>query len=104
MTSYEGLAFQIADAAGNPKVNSILLDMDSPGGEAVGAFEIADKVRSAAKSKEVVAFVNGMAASAAYAIASAATRIVSVQSGGSGSIGVVLMHADFSLALHKAGG
>ncbi|WP_454626936.1 S49 family peptidase [Bradyrhizobium cenepequi] len=103
MTSYEGLAFQISDAASNPKVKSILLDMDSPGGEAVGAFEIADKVRTAAKSKDVVAFVNGMAASAAYAIASAATRIVSVPSGVSGSIGVVLMHADYSNALYKEG-
>lgn len=103
MTSYEGLAFQIEDAGANPKVNSIVLDMDSPGGEAVGAFEIAEKVRAVAKSKPVIAVVNGMAASAAYAIASAASQIVSTPSGVSGSIGVVMLHADYSVALHERG-
>jgi signal peptide peptidase SppA len=103
MTSYEGLAFQIEDAGRNPKVTSIILDIDSPGGEAVGAFEIADKVRSVAKSKNVTAVVNGMAASAAYAIASAANTIVSTGSGVSGSIGVVLMHADYSGRLQQKG-
>lgn len=103
MTSYEGLAFQLDQAASDSDVKSILLDIDSPGGEAVGAFEAADKVRSVAKKKEVTAVVNGMAASAAYAIASAASRIVSTPSGVAGSIGVVLMHADYSVALHKEG-
>jgi signal peptide peptidase SppA len=103
MTSYEGLKFQLAAAAKDPTVSSILLDMDSPGGEAVGAFEVADAVRAAAGVKEVVAVVNGMAASAAYAIASGATRIVTTSSGISGSIGVVMMHADYSNKLHQAG-
>jgi signal peptide peptidase SppA len=103
MTSYEGLAFQLDQAAADADVQSILLDMDSPGGEAVGAFEIADKVRTVAKSKPIVAYVNGMAASAAYAIASSASQIVSTPSGVSGSIGVVLMHADYSHALHERG-
>lgn len=103
MTSYEGIGYQLDTAASDPDVRTVLLDIDSPGGEAVGAFEAADKVRSLAKSKEVVAMINGMAASAAYAIASAATRIVSTPSGVSGSIGVVLMHADYSHALHDKG-
>lgn len=103
MTSYEGLKFQIGAAARDTSVSSILLDMDSPGGEAVGAFEAADIVRAAAQIKEVVAVVNGMAASAAYAIASAATRIVTTSSGISGSIGVVMLHADYSNKLHQAG-
>lgn len=103
MTSYEGLGFQLMDAAANPKVKSILLDIDSPGGEAVGAFEMADRVRAVTKSKPVVAVVNGMAASAAYAIASAATQIVGTSSSVSGSIGVVLMHADYSNFLHQKG-
>lgn len=103
MTSYEGIAFQLEQAAADSDVKSIILDMDSPGGEAVGAFEIADKVRSVAKLKNVTAVVNGMAASAAYAIASAASQIIATPSGVSGSIGVVLMHADYSIALHQQG-
>jgi signal peptide peptidase SppA len=103
MTSYEGLKHQLGAAARDPSVSSIVLDMDSPGGEAVGAFEAADAVRAAAGVKEVVAVVNGMAASAAFAIASAATRIITTSSGISGSIGVVMLHADYSAKLHQAG-
>ena len=103
MTSYEGLKFQIAAAAKDKDVRSIILDMDTPGGEAVGAFEVADVVRQAAQTKEVIAVVNGMAASAGYAIASAATKIVTTASGIVGSIGVVMMHADYSHRLHEAG-
>jgi capsid assembly protease len=103
MTSYEGLKHQLGAAARDASVSSILLDMDSPGGEAVGAFEAADAVRAAAQIKEVIAVVNGMAASAAYAIASAATRIVTTSSGISGSIGVVMLHADYSKRLENEG-
>lgn len=103
LVSYEGIKFQLQQAAADPKVNAILLDMESPGGEAVGAFEVAATVRAIAAEKPVVAVVNGMAASAAYAIASGATRIVSTETGVSGSIGVVLLHADYSKRLENQG-
>jgi signal peptide peptidase SppA len=102
-TSYEGIKFQVASAANDPKVRSILLDIESPGGEAVGAFEAADAIRAAAKQKPVTAVVNGMAASAAYALASAADRIVTTPTGMSGSIGVVMLHADYSRFLDAEG-
>ena len=102
-TSYEGLKFQVAHAAQDRRTKAILLDIESPGGEAVGAFEVADAVRTAAAEKPVTAVVNGMAASAAYAIASAARRIVTTSTGVSGSIGVVLLHGDFSRKLDKEG-
>lgn len=103
LVSYEGLAFQIEQAAADPKISGIVLDIESPGGEAVGAFEIAAVVRQARETKPVIAFVNGMAASAAYAIASGATKIISIPSGIAGSIGVVMMHMDFSEYLKAEG-
>jgi signal peptide peptidase SppA len=103
LTSYEGLKYQLSQAAADPKTRSVLIDLDSPGGEAVGAFEAAEAVRAVAARKPVVAVVNGMAASAAYAIASGATRIITTPSGLSGSIGVVMLHADISGAMSKAG-
>ena len=103
LTSYEGIAAQIRAAMADPKVKSILLDLDTPGGEATGAFELADLVRQANATKPVTAFVNGLAASAGYLLASGAGRIVSVPSGNAGSIGVVMLHADYSRALDKAG-
>lgn len=102
-TSYEGIKHQLAMALADPKVAQIILDIESPGGEAVGAMEAAAAVRAAAAVKPVTAIVNGMAASAAYALASGATKIVTTPSGVVGSIGVVLMHADWSRAIDKAG-
>ena len=80
-----------------------MLDLNSPGGEATGAMETGALVRSIAAKKPVVAFVNGMAASAGYAIAAGATTIVSTPTGAIGSIGVVMLHLDRSAALAKAG-
>jgi signal peptide peptidase SppA len=103
LVSYEGLKFQLARAARDPKARAILLDINSPGGEAVGAEEMAGAVRAAAESKPVYAVANGMAASAAYALASGATRVFAAPSSVLGSIGVVLLHLDYSQALDKAG-
>jgi ClpP class serine protease len=64
---------------------------------------MADTIRAAAAVKPVIALVNGMAASAAYAMASAASRIVTIPSGVSGSIGVVMLHLDRSKQLAEAG-
>lgn len=103
LTSYERFSHLIGLAADDPDVASIVIDVDSPGGVAIGAFEAADAVRSAAGRKMVVAVANGLCCSAAYIIASAASRIVAAQDAVVGSIGVVLMHADHSKRLDKAG-
>ena len=103
LTSYEGLDAQLRAAAADPEISGIVLDLNSPGGEATGAMETGALVRSIAAKKPVVAFVNGMAASAGYAIAAGATTIVSTPTGAIGSIGVVMLHLDRSAALAKAG-
>jgi signal peptide peptidase SppA len=103
LTSYEGIGHQIESAARDPKAKSIVLDIESPGGEAVGAMETSAMVRKVAREKPVYAMVNGMAASAAYAIAAGATAIFSTESGIAGSIGVVLLHSDHSRRLDREG-
>jgi signal peptide peptidase SppA len=103
LTSYEGIEHQLKSALADPAVKSILLDLHTPGGEAVGAFETAALVRQAATQKRTVAVVNGMAASAGYAIASGANDIIATETGVAGSIGVVMLHADFSRQLDREG-
>lgn len=103
LTSYEGIQHQIKSAMNDPNVHSVIFDMHTPGGEAVGAFETADAVRQLSKKKRTRAVVNGMAASAGYAIASGADEIIVSETGVAGSIGVVLLHADFSRALANEG-
>ena len=73
-----------------------MLDIDSPGGEASGSFELARRVREAAAVKPVWAVANDMAFSAAYALASAASKVFVSRTGGVGSIGVIAMHVDQS--------
>lgn len=103
LVSYEGIKFQLQSAMNDPGTHSVILDLSSPGGEAIGAFETAEMVRQLAAKKRTVAVVNGMACSAAYAIASGANEIVTTETGVSGSIGVVLLHADYSEALAGEG-
>ena len=96
LTSYSGLAAQLDAAIGNPAVSAILLDIDSPGGESGGVFDLADRIRAASQIKPVWAVANDMAFSAAYALASAASRVFVSRTGGVGSIGVIAMHVDQS--------
>ncbi|HEY8948456.1 MAG TPA: S49 family peptidase [Rhizomicrobium sp.] len=103
LVSYEGIAAQLKEAAADPEIHSILLDIDSPGGEALGMSTIAGLVRSVNSVKPVTAVVNDMAASAAYGIASGAKEIVVSNTSLAGSIGVLLMHVDYSQYLAKEG-
>ena len=96
LTSYAGLAAQLDVALANPEVAAILLDVDSPGGESGGVFDLADRIRAASQIKPVWAVANDMAFSAAYALASAANRVFVSRTGGVGSIGVIAMHVDQS--------
>ena len=96
LTSYAGLAAQLDAALASPEVAAILLDVDSPGGESGGVFDLADRIRAASQVKPVWAVANDMAFSAAYALASAASKVFVSRTGGVGSIGVIAMHVDQS--------
>lgn len=106
MQGYDGLAIQLREALNDPTVRAIWLDVDSPGGEVAGCFDFADEVfASNARSggKPIWAFINEQACSAAYAIASQADRVLTPRTGISGSVGVVMMHVDWSKALAADG-
>lgn len=96
LTSYAGLTAQLDAALASPDVAAILLDVDSPGGESGGVFDLADRIRAASSIKPVWAVANDMAFSAAYALASAASKVFVSRTGGVGSIGVIAMHVDQS--------
>ncbi len=87
--SVEGLALDLEAAARDESIHRIILEVDSPGGQATGISETAAMIREIAARKPVIAYVDGMAASAAYWLASAADRIVTSDTGLLGSIGVV---------------
>lgn len=97
LTSYGDIAAMLDAALADPQIGGILLDIDSPGGEASGSFELARRVREAAAIKPIWAVANDAAYSAAYAIASSAQRLFVTETGGVGSIGVIALHVDQSV-------
>jgi ClpP class serine protease len=86
-TSIESIALDFRAALDNPAVRSIVLNVDSPGGGVAGISEFAGMVRDSAKP--VHSYIGGTGGSAAYWIASAASRIVMSDTAQVGSIGVV---------------
>jgi capsid assembly protease len=96
LQSYQDVARTMAAAQADSRVGGILLDIDSPGGEAGGVFDLANAIRQAGQSKPIWSMVNDDGLSAAYIIASAAERIWSTQTAALGSLGVVALHADQS--------
>jgi len=93
-TSYTDIADLVDVALADPGVEGILLDIDSPGGEAGGVFELGERIRAADALKPIWALASDSAFSAAYAIGSAASRLTVTRTGGVGSIGVIAMHVD----------
>lgn len=102
-TSYEGLQVQIARAAASASVKAAVFEVDSFGGMVNGAFETAAAIRALSKAKPTIAILTDYAYSAGYLLASQARQIVMPEFGGAGSIGVVMMHADFSGQLEQDG-
>jgi signal peptide peptidase SppA len=102
-TSYEEIQYVIAEALNDKKIKSILLDIDSPGGEVSGLFDLVDFIYESREVKPIYAIANDYAFSAAYAIASAASKIFVNRTSGVGSIGVIATHVDVSEMDKKEG-
>lgn len=103
MTSYQSIREQFTSALDSSDIHTILLDIDSPGGEVAGVFDLVDTIYSARGAKPIIAMVNERGYSAAYALASAADRIYLSRTAGLGSVGVIMLHVDRSEANRKAG-
>lgn len=96
LTSYEGIGEVMQRAVDSSDVKAIMLNLHTYGGEVAGCFDLCDLIHEARGSKPIVALVSDAAASAGYALASAADEIVVTQTAIAGSIGVVLTHYDMT--------
>lgn len=102
-TGYQAIRRQMNAALEDDDVKMLVFDVDSPGGETAGCFELAEEIRASRDLKPSISVVDSLSASAGYAIASSATRMVATPSSKIGSIGVYIMHVDMSGALGQAG-
>lgn len=87
---------QIRAAADDPEVSGILLHIDSPGGTVSGTKDLADDIAAAAKRKPVYAYIEDLGASAAYWLASQATKVFAGPTALVGSIGTYGVVYDLS--------
>jgi signal peptide peptidase SppA len=102
-TSAELFGKQFDELVKDPEIGAIIIDVDSPGGQATGVEELSSKIYEARGKKPVIAVANHIMASAAYWIGTAADEIVITPSGEVGSIGAFAAHWDESKALEMEG-
>lgn len=103
LSSYAGLMKAFDEALADDSVERIVMHVDSGGGEAVGCFDLANHISANRGKKPIIAYVDGMAASAAYALTSAADEVIASPHADVGSIGVIMVHEDWSKMLAKEG-
>jgi ClpP class serine protease len=100
---YDRIRSAFDQAIEDPAAKAVALHVNSPGGEVAGCFDLADGIFASRGSKPIWAILDENAFSAAFALASAADRIIVPRTGGTGSVGVVCMHVDITAALDKLG-
>ena len=93
---YEGIEAQVTQACDNANVKAIVLWVNSPGGQAIGCKRAADLIKSKRGTKPIVAYVQGMACSAAYYLASSTDKIYATADSIGGSIGTIYTHNEIS--------
>lgn len=103
LTGYKFIRNAINMALEDSEIETIVLDVNSNGGEVCGCFETANFIKEAKNIKPIHAVVDGCCFSAAYAIASACSTITTTPSSGVGSIGVVAVHASYEKMLDNEG-
>ena len=105
MTSYESIQGQAEYLIKNEKVEELILELNSGGGQAYGCFEAAQYVRDLANKNNVkiTTYVDGVAYSGGYAWASIADELVVNPMGRVGSIGVVLPLTNYAEKDKKEG-
>jgi signal peptide peptidase SppA len=105
-TGYDGIWAQMLHAYDNPLVKAVWFDINSGGGAVDGCFDLTDGIYQMSArfgGKPTYAMCADFAASAAYAIASACDTVIVPRLGQVGSIGCVIMHAEFSKMLEEDG-
>lgn len=102
-TGYQYIRRAYERGMSDPEVRAIAFDIDSPGGEVAGNFELVEQIAAGRGQKPMRAVAHDHAYSAAYSIATASDSITVARSGGVGSVGVVTAHIDVSKRMEAMG-
>lgn len=103
-TSTEAFSMRLLAALDDPEVREIVIRINSPGGLLSGTAELSDLIYRSRERKPITAFaVNGLMASAALFIGSAAGKVYATRSTEIGSVGVIWAHYDLTQMAADAG-
>lgn len=103
LTGYEAIHYQLNEALSDDDVKGIVFDVNSGGGFVAGCFELSDVIYASRELKPSMALVNTSSYSAAFALASAASKVVVTPSAGTGSVGVLLSHYNIKKMMEDFG-
>ncbi len=105
IASYDDIAAAAEAAFTEPGTRAVLMEIDSPGGEVAGLFDLVDRLAAlkTETGKPLWAIAREQALSASYAIAAVADRLLVTQTGEVGSVGVIAVHVDQSAQDQKNG-
>ena len=102
-TGYNYIHSAFSSALADEEVKAIVFDINSGGGHVAGCWDISDLIFEARGRKPTLSLVDARACSAAYAIGSAADRMIATDESCVGSIGVLMMHTSYEKMLEQAG-
>lgn len=104
LVGYGEIREAVLELALDPSVTSILLDIDSGGGQVNGMSDVAEVLATVdAKYKPVFAHTGGGMMSAAYYVGSTARQLTASSMAEVGSIGVLIVHKSVARALQQNG-
>jgi signal peptide peptidase SppA len=103
MMGYLDLADMLVGAVMNPRVTSILLDVNSGGGQVAGVMDAGEMLSRVSSVKPVVTYTGGTMASAAMWVGAASGTVLASQTAEVGSLGVIMVHMERSKQLEDAG-
>jgi len=83
------LEAQLRYAGNDPSIRAVVIEVDSPGGEAAASERLHFEILRLRERKPVIVMVNTLAASGGYYLASAADLIYATPSSSIGNIGVI---------------
>ena len=103
ITGYDNIREAVAAAIADEEVKSIMLNIDSGGGQVAGVSDTAKFLLEAGKQKPITTYSDGQMASAAYWLGSTGSHLTVSDTTEAGSIGVLVMHAERSAQLAQDG-
>jgi signal peptide peptidase SppA len=103
LIAYSEIVDALYQAALDPNIKEVLLDVASGGGAVNGVLDAVSAVERTAKVKKVTAFTSSVMCSAAYWLVAPAHERYASAVATVGSIGVVIKHVEYSKMAEKEG-